>query len=153
MKKKSGVKETALQGQCLKLTLRWMASGSASNSCFVISAPKDAVEGDTGGSPPAASIVDEGADSVVVLVVFVDAVVVVEVVVAIVDAVIPVSAVALDSLAPPPPLLMMVGIVMAVAVVVLLLPLLLFSWLLPLLSVHVAVAAPADSVLAPRKWE
>ncbi|KAF6813620.1 hypothetical protein CSOJ01_04504 [Colletotrichum sojae] len=94
-----------------------MASGSASNSCFVISAPKEAVEGDTGGSAPAASIVDEGADSVVILVET------------------------------------MVGIVMAVAVVVLLLPLLLFSWLLPLLSVHVAVAPPADSVLAARKCE
>lgn len=43
------------------LTFRWMASGKASNSCFVISEPNDPVEGDTGGGT---IVMDPAEDSV-----------------------------------------------------------------------------------------
>ncbi|KAK1986576.1 hypothetical protein LZ30DRAFT_685325 [Colletotrichum cereale] len=62
------------------LTLRWMASGNASNSCFVISAPKDPVDGDAGGggtmvADPAEDSVSRMPCIVVVLMLLVDVVV------------------------------------------------------------------------------
>lgn len=102
------------------LTFRRMASGNASNSSLDISAPKDALDGDTGGGT---TKVVPSSDSVVSLSLSLTPHIVGFVVVVV----------------------MLVAVV--VAVVFLLLPLSVFSWLLPLRNAHVPVVAPADSEL------